>query len=306
MEQEIKSAVVGDERSHKVREIDFRRPMKFTREQIRSLEYAHDSFCRSASNRLSAEMRAEVEIRFTASAHLSYSVIVNDELPQHAFMMVLEADPIGTKFAIVVDIPSVLSMTNRLLGGSAAEKYENRELTELEMAVAKRSLASLVENLSNTWTDLCGLSFKASDSETSPAALPLVPASEPTLLLAFSVVFDEEVEGTIALIVPWNSMEPVIDHISRAHQDLTEDTAGSGAVARALGKVGVEIHAEAGSMEMPLGELLSYKPGDTILFPQNASNGVDVVVGGTPLYNGQPGTHDGHRAVQVTARIDKA
>ena len=49
-------------RRHRVREVDFRRPNKFNREQVRRLEHAHDGFCQSASSRLSAELRSELQL----------------------------------------------------------------------------------------------------------------------------------------------------------------------------------------------------------------------------------------------------
>src|SRR5262245_5973095 len=51
----------------RIRTVDFRRPTKFSRDQMRRLEGAHDGFCRGASTRLSAELRTGVEIAVTTS-----------------------------------------------------------------------------------------------------------------------------------------------------------------------------------------------------------------------------------------------
>src|SRR3978361_2100423 len=49
-------------RQARVQEIDFRRPTKFARDLVRRLEHAHESFCRTASSGLSAELRTSFEL----------------------------------------------------------------------------------------------------------------------------------------------------------------------------------------------------------------------------------------------------
>ena len=59
-------------RQARVQEIDFRRPTKFARELVRRLEHAHESFCRTASSGLSAELRRSFEMSVAGSEQLPY------------------------------------------------------------------------------------------------------------------------------------------------------------------------------------------------------------------------------------------
>src|ERR671938_2172988 len=59
-------------RPGRVQEIDFRRPTKFARELVRRLEHAHESFCRTASSGLSAELRTSFELMVLGSEQLPY------------------------------------------------------------------------------------------------------------------------------------------------------------------------------------------------------------------------------------------
>jgi len=303
MDTNLRPETLDGYRIRKVRDIDFRRPMKFTREQLRVLERAHDGFCRSASNRLSAEMRSEISFKFLTSDQLPYSVVVGEELPRQAYVLVLETAPISTRFALVVEIPTVLSLISRSLGGDASDQIDEDGMSELEMAVAQRSLEGLVESLSDTWSDLCGLTLKAVEYESTPVALQLVPPSEPTLLLSFAVTVESTV-SMMTVLVPWRSVDPVLDIISASQQEFVEEVGQEGAMQRALGKVEVQVCAEAGSMVLPLKEVLNYSPGDTIIFPQSAASGVEVRIEGAKVYQAQPGTHNTKRAVQIEKVID--
>ena len=50
--------VLGEgRRPRRVRDVDFSRPTKFTPDQQRRFERAHESFCRGSSTRLSTELR---------------------------------------------------------------------------------------------------------------------------------------------------------------------------------------------------------------------------------------------------------
>ena len=91
----------------RVREIDFRRPSKFPRELVRYLERAHETFCRSASSRLSAELRTGLELAMAHSEQLPYGTAMA-ELPDEACIAVLDMQPIDTQVALLFEIPLAL------------------------------------------------------------------------------------------------------------------------------------------------------------------------------------------------------
>ena len=170
------------------REVDFRRPYKFNREQVRRLEHAHDGFCQSASSRLSAELRTELQLSVLGTDQLPYSVVMAEEVARHAFVSVLRIDNLGTELALIMDMPLAQALVQRLLGGSAHAPGESSptSLTAVESAVARRAVASLVESLSSTWMDLAQVSLSMAGTSTNPTQVQLVPSSEPTLLLNIS------------------------------------------------------------------------------------------------------------------------
>src|SRR5215212_11490344 len=92
-------------RRHRVREVDFRRPNKFNREQVRRLEHAHDGFCQSASSRLSAELRSELQLNVIGTDQLPYSVVMGEEVSAHSFVSVVRASIQNTETALNLDMP---------------------------------------------------------------------------------------------------------------------------------------------------------------------------------------------------------
>jgi len=294
-------------RRHRVREVDFRRPNKFNREQVRRLEHAHDGFCQSASSRLSAELRTELQLSVVGTDQLPYSVVMGEEVPRHSFVSVLRIDNLGTELALILDMPLAQCLVQRLLGGSPHAPGESSptSLTAVEAAVARRAVASLVESLSSTWMDLAQVSLSMAGTSTNPTQVQLVPSSEPTLILNVSAAVDGVV-SVITLLLPHRSVEEIMHHFEQGAMygpPTDADARNRELMRNAVGEVDVEVRAEAGAVKMPLADVLAMKPGDTIRLRRPVERGVTLCVGDVQAYDASPGRNGNLRAVQVRSPL---
>ena len=294
-------------RRHRVREVDFRRPNKFNREQVRRLEHAHDGFCQAASSRLSAELRTELQLSVVGTDQLPYSVVMGEEVPRHSFVSVLRIDTLGTELALILDMPLAQTLVQRLLGGSPHAPGESSptSLTAVEAAVARRAVASLVESLSSTWMDLAQVSLSMAGTSTNPTQVQLVPSSEPTLILSISAVVDG-VTSIITLLLPHRSVEELMHHFEQGAMygpPTDADARNRELMRNAVGEVDVEVRAEAGAVKMPLAQVLAMKAGDTIRLRRPVERGVTLCVGDVETYDAAPGRNGNLRAVQVRGSL---
>lgn len=296
-------------RRHRVREVDFRRPNKFNREQVRRLEHAHDGFCQSASSRLSAELRSELQLGVIGTDQLPYSVVMGEEVPPHSFVSVLRIDNLGTELALIMDMPLAQCLVQRLLGGSGQAGTPGAvpatSLTAVEAAVARRAVASLVESLSSTWMDLAQVSLSMAGTSTNPTQVQLVPSSEPTLILNISAAVDGTT-SVITLLLPHRSVEPIMHHFEQGSMygpPTDADTRNRDLMRAAVGEVDVEVRAEAGSVKLPLADVLALAPGDTVRLRRPVERGVTLCVGDVQAYDAAPGRNGNLRAVQVRTSI---
>jgi flagellar motor switch protein FliM len=290
-----------------VREVDFRRPNKFNREQVRRLEHAHDGFCQSASSRLSAELRSELQLGVIGSDQLPYSVVMGEEVARHSFVSVLRIDNLGTELALIMDMPLAQCLVQRLLGGSgqAPGAVPATSLTAVEAAVARRAVASLVESLSSTWMDLAQVSLSMAGTSTNPTQVQLVPSSEPTLILNLSAAVDGVV-SVITLLMPHRSVEPIMHHFEQGSMygpPTDADARNRELMRSAVGEVDVEVRAEAGAVKLSLSDVLALKPGDTLRLRRPVEQGVTLCVGDVEAYDASPGRNGNLRAVQVRGSI---
>jgi flagellar motor switch protein FliM len=286
-------------RQARVQEIDFRRPTKFPRDLVRRLEHAHESFCRTASSGLSAELRASLELAVAGSEQLPYGTAMA-ETEQDALLAVLNVKPLDTEVAMLVEMPLALRLVDRLLGGGGKPRdVISDSLTDLEVVIVKRAVQSLVEPLSATWLDLADVSFEVASMQTSPMTFQLVPPSEPVLMLHLEARLDGLV-SPIVLCMPYRSVEEIVNKLEHRHYEGQKiDPSAAHKVRAAVSGVDVELRVEAGAADIKVSDVLGFDVGDVIRLRRSADKGVVIFAGDVPTYVGAPGRNGNVRAVQV-------
>jgi flagellar motor switch protein FliM len=292
-------------RQARVQEIDFRRPTKFPRDLVRRLEHAHESFCRTASSGLSAELRASLELAVAGSEQLPYGTAMAGT-DQDALLAVLNVKPLETEVAMLIEMPLALRLVDRLLGGGGKPRdVISDSLTDLEVVIVKRAVQSLVEPLSATWLDLADVRFEIGSMQTSPMTFQLVPPSEPVLMLHLEARLDGLV-SPIVLCMPYRSVETIVNKLEHRHYEGQKiDPGAAGKVRAAVSGVDVELRVEAGAVDMKVSEVLALAVGDVIRLRRPADKGVMIFAGDVPTYVGTPGRNGNVRAVQVTGAWER-
>jgi flagellar motor switch protein FliM len=293
-------------RQARVQEIDFRRPTKFARELVRRLEHAHESFCRTASSGLSAELRTSFELSVAGSEQLPYGTAMAETDPD-ALLAVLHVTPLETEVAMLIEMPLALRLVDRLLGGGGKPRIGSAEnLTDLEIVIVKRAIASVVEPLSATWHDLADVRFSIQSMQTSPMTFQLVPPSEPVLMLHLETRIDGLI-SPLVLCIPYRSVEPIVGKLEHRHYDGHEvdDPTAAGKVREAISGVDVELRAEAGSIDMNASEVLGISVGDVVRLRRPADKGVVLYAGDVPTYVAMPGRNGNARALKIRGQWER-
>src|SRR3712207_6861243 len=102
-------------RSKRVRTVDFTRPTKFTSDQERRFRRSLDAFCRTAAQRLSAELRAPLELEVISSTQLTWAN-AHGQVPTPSVTAVLQTRPYETRLLLSAETSLVLSAIELLLG----------------------------------------------------------------------------------------------------------------------------------------------------------------------------------------------
>src|SRR3954453_19685841 len=189
---------VPTRRPKRVREIDFSRPSKFTQEQQKRIERAHETFCRAATTQLSAQLGAQVDLEvINVAQHIWSSAVA--EVPTPSVFAVLEAKPLGTRLLLSLELPALRRMIVRLLGGVEDGRIALRELTEIELTLTSRFFESMIGQLSFNWHDLLDVEYELLEIDSPPQSVQLVPPSDPSLTVTMENRL-EDTSSTMSLI----------------------------------------------------------------------------------------------------------
>ena len=291
-------------RRRRVRKIDFTRPSKFTTDQQRRLERAHENFCRSVSTRMSAELRAPISVELIDTAQLTWANAL-DEVPRRSISGIVDVAPIDGRILLTAELTLLLGLLDRVLGGHSGERPAERTLTDVDRALVKRLFQTLLDELSISFGDLAELQFGLLDIETERAPAQLAPLSEPTLAMTFEFKVGRA-SSTMVLLIPHRAIEPVLrsSGVSAHDAELRADAAA--AVGDAMGEVVVQLRAEVGSAEMSLGAVLALKPGDILRLDGAAEEGaVTLFADAVALHRAKLGRNGRRRAVGVLGPVEQ-
>ena len=292
-------------RQRRMRSMDFTRPTKFAADHERRLKRALETFCRTASTRLAAELRMSLELEVISVNQLTWSN-AHAQVPSRSVTCTVDVAPLGTRVLMSAEMNLILSAIEMLLGGSGDTVPRERRLTDIDWALARHFLERLIAQLSIVWHDITDVELGVAGLDMHLETGQTAPVSEPTLAFTIEARMDKE-SATIGLLVPYASIAAVADRLT-AHDDGREDGGGdaSDAVRSAVGRVEMTVRAEVAAVELPIEQVLALQPGDVLKLDAHAADGVTVYADSVPVHRGRPGRSGSRRAVQITERLEGA
>lgn len=287
-------------RGRRVRTVDFARPTKFTTEHERRIVRALDTFCQTASTRLSAELRVPLELSVIDTSQLPWSSAQAQVAPDSVGAP-LSVTPVETRMLLTAELALVLLAIEHLLGGAPERPPRARKLSEIDWALTRRLFATLAQQLSAVWQDLAGISLAAREVDEHTEGMQIASVSDPTLTVTFEARIDRH-SSTLALLIPWSAIDAVADQVAgRESVAHAADPALAAAVRRAVAAAPVLLRAEVAHTQLAIDDVLSLQPGDLVKLAAPAAAGVSVYAEGVFVHRAQPGRSGPRRAVQIGA-----
>jgi flagellar motor switch protein FliM len=290
------------QRRRRMRAVDFTRPTKFTADQERRLRRTLEAFCRTASTRISAELRVGLELELLTSTQLTWAN-AHTQVPSNSLAAIFECQPIDTRMLLVAESSLVLGAIELFLGGAVNGGVKDRRMTDIDHALGKHFFERLLGQLTMIWTDVAGLDLKLDTVDQHMETAQMVPVSEPTL----SLMMEARLQGTsatLALLIPWSAIAPVADSFgAREESRGLQNEEDRSSVRRAVGNVEMSLRAEVAAVEMPIEAVLALKEGDLLRLNAPAAAGITLYADKVPVKLAKPGRSGSRRAVQVTGGL---
>jgi len=291
------------QRRRRMRAVDFTRPTKFTADQERRLKRSLEAFCRTASTRLSAELRVPLELEVINTSQLTWANAHAQVVPG-SIDAIAEVRQVGTRLMMSAESGLVLGAIELLLGSTEISEQRERRLSDIDWALARHFFDRMLSQLSVIWTDMVGLELGVQQLETHLETQQLVPVSEPTLTFTLEARFNGA-SSTVALLLPWSAIAPVAERFAARDDAPDRGDEEIRQVRRAVGGVDVTVRAEVASIELPIEQVLALQAGDILRLDAPAEGGVTLFADKVPVHTAKPGRSGSRRAVQVVGRVGR-
>jgi flagellar motor switch protein FliM len=291
-------------RQRRMRTVDFTRPTKFTSDQERRIRRALETFCRTASTRLSAELRMPLELEVINVSQLTWGN-AHAQVPSRSVSCLIDVPDVPTRMLLSAELNLVLSAIELLLGGAGAHdgaRQRDRRLTDIDWALARHFLDRLIAQLSIVWQDIAEVGLGLAGLDMHLETAQTAPVSEPTLGLTIEARMDRD-SSTLALLLPFSAIAPVAHRFSSREDASSEDPRETAAVRDAVGRVEMTVRAEVAAVDLPIEQVLALQPGHVLRLDARADDGVTLYADAVPMHRALPGRSGGRRAVQVTDRM---
>ena len=292
--------------TRKIKIYDFKRPDKFSKEQIRTVSIMHETFARLTTTALSAQLRSMAHVHVASVDQLTYEEFIRS-IPTPTTLAVINMDPLKGNAILEIDPSVTFSIIDRLFGGTGQGTKVQRDLTDIEQSVMEGIIVRILANMREAWTQVIDLRPRLCQIETNPQFAQIVPPSEMVVLVTLETKVGEE-EGMMNFCIPYITIEPIISKLSSqfwfSSVRRSSTTQYMGVLKEKLSTVDMDVVAEIGSINLPVRDVLNLRVGDVVrLSNVRVGDPFTLSVGNKKKFLCQAGVIGKKVAVQVLKKL---
>jgi flagellar motor switch protein FliM len=290
------------ENKDRVKVYDFRRAMRYSKEQLRSIGRIHENFTRLLTSYLSAQLRAFVQIEIDLIDQVNYHEFIAS-IPSKTILNVYEVKPMDGKMVMEINPQVAYAVFERMLGGYGNSATHSESLTEIEMVLLQKIFAKAFTMYQEAWKGIENINAKFEMIETNPQFLQIASPNDTVIIIVLRTTIGD-ITGRMTLCLPHHIVEPVLPKLT-THQWLSSMTKTNDLqqdiLKQNLDTVRIPVVAELGRAALPVSDLLNLQVGDVVGIETGK---LQVKIGQLTRFLGNPGLQKGRYAVQIDQVID--
>jgi len=299
-----------EQNEKKVRKYDFKRPDKFAKEQLRTLENIHDNYSRLLNNFLSGYLRTFTEVEVLSTQSLIFNEFSNS-VSNPAILGIVKLEPLEGEIIIELSSDIVFKIIERVLGGSEKDSSDavSRTLTEIEISLLKSFLKKFLKLMKDSWESIIELNPKLMEIETNSQFAQIASPTESIALITLNIKINNS-EGMMNICLPHKVIEPILPNLSSkmwfsdiSKKPITEEQKGQ--VIKQLAKTNLAVKAVIGGTNISVKELLNIRKGDVLVLDRKADQEIDIYVDDELKFKGIPGKNKNKVAVKIKGIYQK-
>lgn len=285
----------------KVRNHDFRRPSKFAKDHMKTLNIIHDNYARLLTNFLSGYLRTLVQVEVISVEAIAYYEF-NNSISNPAVLAIVDFSPLSGTIIYEMAPPIAYALIDRILGGKGAPMERIREFTEVELAIIERIIIQMLNLMREPWENVIAIRPRLEKIETNAQFAQIISANEMVALITLSCKIGD-VEGMINLCIPHMVVEPIVSKLSTkfwfSNTEKEKITENKDTLEIKIENTKVPVRAVLGRATIQVSDFLELQCGDVIPLDSSVSGNLEILVGDLLKFYGTPGVKKNKVAIKV-------
>lgn len=286
-----------------VKDYDFKRPVKFSKEHLRTLEIIFEHYGRLLSTNLPVYLRKNVQVSVTSSETVTFSEFSN-ALSNPVILSIVNFAPLTGNIIMELSLNVGFAIIDRMLGGQGTTLEKPREFSEIEMAILEKILVVCMQLLREPWKNVVEITPVLDRIETNPQFAQIIAPSDMIAIVTLNIRIGE-VDGLMNICLPYFTLEPIMDNLNTKFwystmQDNSDEDYQEHLEAL-VKRVSVPLRAILGTSSVSVNDFMNLQLGDIIRLDSEVGSDLTVYVGNIKKFTAVPGSSKDKYAVQVTS-----
>ena len=270
---------------------DFKRPNKFNRDHARALQLVGETFARQFTTVLSTTVRTAAQLTFRDVGQLTYDEHIR-EIPSPTYLAMISTEPLAGLSLLHVPLPVMMTVIDRLLGGTGDGSLPNRPLTDIELALAQNLMTRLLRELALAFESLVAIEPALAHQESNPQFTQIAASNDTVVVLSFDMRVASS-SGNLSICMPFAQLQPVLDGATGGFTRSGRSDVDTEAVSKAM-LAGVEtaklpVSVRFNEIGLLAGDIVDLRPGDIVPLTHAVDAPLFVTIGNVAHFQAKPG-----------------
>ncbi len=300
---ELDADQMQGEEKKQVRNYDFSRPTKFSKEHLRTLEIMFEHYGRLIQTNLPVYLRKNVQVTVASSETVAFSEFTN-ALSNPVVLGIVNFAPLnGT---IIIDLATNLAYAtlDRMLGGSAIPLAKTRDFSYIELTIIQKIMIMMTQLLRDPWKNVIDITPVLDRIETNSQFAQVIAPGDMIAIVTLNLKVGD-VEGYINVCLPFFTLEDVMDKLNTKYWFSTmqkeNDENYENYIEAMIRKVDIPVKAVLGTSTISVADFLNLQVGDCIRLDTKVENDMNIYVGNIRKFTALPGANKDSYAVRITS-----
>ncbi len=285
---------------------DFRRPDKFSKDQLRTLQMLHEQFARIGGSLLSAFLRTPVSIDLISIEQVPFDEYLRSI--ENSVFTIMSLPPLSGQAVLELEFGLVFTVIDRILGGPG-RAISRQVLTDIERPLVRQIIDRTFQALKSAWEQIIILNPTLETMETSSQFVQIAPANDIVVTMLFEVVVANQ-RYAMSLCIPYLVLKPIAQklsaqkYFSASSRKQTSQLRRN--VAQTISRSSVNCSIHLGRAKLTVRQFNTLKTGDLIKLDQKTAEDLIFMIGVRPKLLGRPELSGKKIVFTITAPIQES